>query len=229
MSIAVIPARIGSKRIPRKNIRPLFGKPIIGWTIENLISSGLFTRIIVSTDSEIIADVATSFGAEVPYLREAHLSDDCTGTNAVVSDCLSRLKQDVDPTRSVCCVYPTAPFIQKTYLCKGLENIESADVDFSFSVVEFPHPVWRSFRLSDKLAIEPIDTSDMGARTQDVRSVFHDAGQFYWGKVHTFLEKRELFSSRSVGVPIPRYLVCDIDTEEDWRYAEIIYRDHANQ
>ena len=224
MKLAVIPARGGSKRIPRKNIRPFCGKPIIGYSIEVAIGSGLFDKVIVSTDDEEIAEVARGYGAEVPFLRPARLADDHTGTNAVVKHAIHRLQEEIGTVQHACCIYATAPFLQTHYLRRGLFELTELDSSFAFSVTSFPFPVQRALRIDKEGRVEPFAPAYINARSQDLEEAYHDAGQFYWGTAGAFLNDEVLFSRKSVPVLLPRHLVQDIDTLEDWNRAELMYR-----
>jgi len=180
--IAVIPARGGSKRIPGKNIRPFLGKPVIGYSIEAALNSNLFGRVIVSTDSEKIAEIASSFGAEIPSLRPKELSDDFTGTDQVVLHALDVLRDRQIEISHVCCIYPTAPLIQIEYLKKGLEILLETDADSAFSVTTFPYPIRRGLRQDENGRIKMIWPEHFSTRSQDLEEVYHDAAQFYWAR-----------------------------------------------
>ncbi|MHB1349612.1 MAG: pseudaminic acid cytidylyltransferase [Desulfobulbaceae bacterium] len=222
-TVAIIPARGGSKRIPRKNIRPFAGKPIIGYSIETAKASGLFDRIIVSTDDREIATVAGSFGAEAPFLRPAELADDFAGTAAVVKHCLQWLIEHGDPAQYACCIYATAPFVQVEYLRQGFEHLIASGKSYAFSVTSFPFPIQRAVRINQEGYTEAIWPENTMTRSQDLEEAYHDAGQFYWGTVQAFLSDELIFSPKSVPVVLPRYLVQDIDTPEDWLRAELMY------
>lgn len=223
MKIAVIPARGGSKRIPHKNIRPFACKPVIGYSIETALECGLFNRVIVSTDDPKIASVAESFGAEVPFLRPVELSDDFTGTNDVVKHCLQWLMKNNYPVSYACCIYATAPFVQAEYLRAGFERLVETGKLFAFSVTSFPFPVQRAIRIKMDGSVEAIYPEYISTRSQDLEETYHDAGQFYWGTTDAFLNDEIVYSSSSVPVILPRYLVQDIDTLEDWRCAELMF------
>lgn len=224
MKIAVIPARGGSKRIPRKNIRPFAGKPIIAYSIESAAESGLFDRIIVSTDDPEIADVAVALGAEAPFVRPATLADDHTGTNAVVKHALAWTIAQGYPVTHACCIYATAPFIQAGQLREGFARLMGTGKAFAFSVTSYPFPIQRALRLGPGGIVEPMFPDHVFSRSQDLEPAYHDAGQFYWGTAPAFLNDHETFSAASVAVILPRLLVQDIDTEEDWHRAELLYR-----
>ena len=222
--VAIIPARGGSKRIPRKNIRLFFGKPIIAYSIAAAKESGLFDRIIVSTDDEEIATVARQHGADVPFLRPRQLADDFTGTNAVVKHCLQWLESNDMPAQYACCIYPTAPFVQAAFLREGLEKLIESGKSYAFSVTSFAFPIQRAIKINQQGTVEPFSPEGVSARSQDLEEAFHDAGQFYWGKAEAFYNDTVIFSPEAVPIILPRYLVQDIDTEEDWERAELMYR-----
>lgn len=224
MNIAVIPARGGSKRIPRKNVKKFCGKPIIAWSIEAALQSELFDRVIVSTDDGEIAEVAADWGAEVPFMRPAALADDHTGTVPVIrhatDDCL---RQGVAVDR-VCCLYATAPFITPEDLRRGLDILMTTGSDYAFSVTGYPFPIQRAIRLTPQGRVEMLHPEEFNTRSQDLEEAFHDAGQFYWGQVKAWLEETPIFSPRASAVLLPRYRVQDIDTPEDWLRAEWMFK-----
>lgn len=222
-TVAIIPARGGSKRIPRKNIRPFAGKPIIGYSIEAAKASNLFDKIIVSTDDYEIAALVKSFGAEVPFMRPAELANDFAGTNSVVKHCLQWLIEHGDPAHYACCIYATAPFIQLEYLRKGFEQLLATGKSYAFSVTSFPFPIQRALRVNRDGFVEAIWPENIAVRSQDLEEAYHDAGQFYWGKAEAFLADEVIFSPSAVPVVLPRHLVQDIDTLEDWRRAELMF------
>lgn len=222
MKLAVIPARGGSKRIPRKNIKSFGGKPIIAWSLEAAHHTGLFDRIIVSTDDEEIATIANKFGAEVPFVRPAELSDDFTGTTQVIAHAIQwHVNRGFDPLQ-ICCVCATAPFLKSKYIQLGKNNLDALDADFAFSVTSYASPIQRALKLREDGRIEMLDPSQFHKRSQDLLEAYHDAGQFYWGTREAWLSGAHIFSSKSVPVFLPRYLVQDIDTPEDWQQAELM-------
>lgn len=223
-SVAIIPARGGSKRIPRKNIRSFLGRPIIAYSIAAARESGLFDQVIVSTDDEEIAEVARCHGAETPFLRPRELANDFAGTNAVVKHCLQWLESNATPVQYACCIYATAPFVQAASLREGFEKLVSSGKSYAFSVTSFPFPIQRAIMINRQGTVEPFSPEDVSARSQDLVEAFHDAGQFYWGQRNAFLNDVAIFSTESVPVILPRHLVQDIDTEEDWRRAELMYK-----
>jgi len=221
-NVAIIPARGGSKRIPRKNIKIFHGKPMIAYPISVALESGLFDRIIVSTDDEEIAEVSIRYGAEVPFMRPKELADDFTGTNAVVKHALEWLRNNDYRAQYACCIYATAPFIQMKYLQAGYEKLVSSGKEYVFSVTTFPFPIQRAIRVNEHGEIEPFFAEHISSRSQDLEEAFHDAGQFYWGISEAYAHDVPLFDS-SLPIAIPRYLVQDIDTMEDWEAAECMY------
>lgn len=222
MKIAVIPARGGSKRIPRKNIRPFCGKPMIAWSIEIAKASGLFERIIVSTDDTEIAEVAKQWGAEVPFMRPAELSNDHAGTTPVIAHATRWALQQGLGIEAVCCIYATAPFVQIDDLRRGWNELSSGEWDYAFSVTDFAAPIFRSFKQTAAGGIEMFFPEYFETRSQDLPAALHDAGQFYWGRAAAWLEGKRIFEQHSKPIMIPRWRVQDIDTPEDWERAELL-------
>ena len=218
--VAIIPARGGSKRIPRKNLKPFDGVPMIVRSIRKALESGLFDAVVVSTDDDEIADVARANGAEVPFMRPADLADDFTGTAAVIAHAL----QQLPVFDYACCVYATAPLLQARYLRQGLELLKQhPHKSFAFSVCGFGFPVQRALTLDEEGALTSLYPEFRTTRSQDLPEAFQDAGQFYWGRSEAWLRGETLFSPASLPVILPRYLVQDIDTPEDWQRAEYLY------
>jgi pseudaminic acid cytidylyltransferase len=222
MILAVIPARGGSKRIPRKNLRDFCGKPILAWSVEAALTSGCFDRVVVSTDDDEVARVARDLGADVPFVRPAALADDHTGTGPVVAhaaDACGLVDEDL-----ACCIYATAPFVAAADLRRGLEVLETSGAEFAFSVTSFPFPIQRAVRIVEGGRLEMFQPEHFQTRSQDLEEAWHDAGQFYWGRARAWRSATPLFSRDAVPVPLPRYRVQDIDTEEDWTRAELLFR-----
>lgn len=224
MNVAVIPARGGSKRIPRKNIRLFGGKPMIAHSIECTLGSGLFERVIVSTDDPEIAAVARHYGAEVPFSRPAELSGDHAGTTEVIAHAVSSLMDDGLTPTAVCCVYATAPFLRQDDLASGLAKLQSGSWRYVFAATVFGFPIFRSFRITDHGGVEMFFPEHFNTRSQDLPEALHDAGQFYWGKPDAWLTHALVFDTRSTVVRIPAWRVQDIDTTEDWDRAELLLR-----
>lgn len=222
MNIAIIPARGGSKRIPRKNIKEFCGKPMIAWSIEIAKESGLFDRIIVSTDDIEIAEVAKRWGAEVPFIRPDELSNDYAGTTEVIAHAAQwALDQGLD-LEAVCCIYATAPFVQCADLERALVALKSGEWVYAFSATDFSAPIVRSFKQLDGGGIEMFFPEYFTTRSQDLPTLLHDAGQFYWGKPSAWINGEKIFDRHSTPVILPRWRVQDIDTPDDWERAEIL-------
>lgn len=224
MKLAVIPARGGSKRIPRKNILPFCGKPIIAWSIAAARESGCFDRVIVSTDDAEIAQVARDAGAEVPFVRPAELSDDHTGTIAVVRHAIEWQAAHGETPGLVCCIYATAPFLVGDDLRRGLDVLERSGSDFAFSVTEYPFPIQRAIRIDAAGRVAMFDPEHFKTRSQDLEEAYHDAGQFYWGRATAWLEAETLFGPASAPVVLAPHRVQDIDTPDDWVRAEWMFK-----
>lgn len=220
MRLAVIPARGGSKRIPRKNIKPFNGRPMIAWSIEAALQSGCFDRVIVSTDDAEIAQVAKASGAEVPFVRPPELSDDYTGTIPVIAHAIEWQNTHGAQASQVCCIYATAPFVQASDLQRGLQVLQSTGADYAFSVTSYAFPIQRAIRITPEQRVEMFQPEHFGTRSQDLEEAWHDAGQFYWGQAKAWLAHKPLFSPEAAPVVLPRHRVQDIDTLEDWERAE---------
>lgn len=224
MKLAVIPARGGSKRIPRKNIKMFCGKPMIAWSIEAALQSGCFDKVIVSTDDEEIAEVARQYGASVPFMRPAELSDDYTGTIPVIRQAIEWCKANGFDARQVCCLYATAPFVSPEDLRRGLGILEQTGGQYAFSVTSYAFPIQRAIRLTGAGHVEMFNAEHFNTRSQDLEESYHDAGQFYWGLASAWLQEKMIFSPESSAVLLPRHRVQDIDTPEDWIRAEWLYK-----
>jgi len=220
--VAIIPARGGSKRIPRKNIKDFHGKPLIAYSIEVALKSKLFDKVIVSTDDNEIANVAKEYGAEVPFIRPKELSDDFTGTGAVVSHALKVLKEQGEEFDYCCTIYATAPLVQEKYLIEGFEKLKNSDAVNAFSVTSMPFPIQRTFKITKNNRCEMFWPENFMKRSQDLEEAYQDAGQFYWRNLRK--ESSAItFGKDSIAVVLPRHLVQDIDTLEDWQRAEVLY------
>lgn len=223
MKVAIIPARGGSKRIPRKNIKDFCGKPMIAWSIEAAKASKMFEHIIVSTDDAEIADVAKQWGAEVPFVRPAELSSDHAGTTEVIAHATQWALDQGWSIKAVCCIYATAPFLQVDDLKRGLEALDSGDWAYAFTVTNFAAPVFRSFKQGVDGGIDMLFPEHFSTRSQDLPAMLHDAGQFYWGRPSAWIECKRIFDRHSTPVLIPRWRVQDIDDQDDWMRAEAIF------
>jgi pseudaminic acid cytidylyltransferase len=224
MRLAVIPARGGSKRILRKNIKPFCGKPIIAWSIEAALLSGCFDEVIVSTDDQEIVEVAKQYGASAPFIRPASLANDFVGTTPVVRHAIEWFQKCGRTPIQVCCIYATAPFIQVDNLRLGLELLRTSDCDYAFSVTSYPFPIQRAIKITQQGRVEMFQSELFNTRSQDLQEAWHDAGQFYWGRAQAWLEDRVVFTSTSVPIKLPRHRVQDIDTPEDWERAEWLFK-----
>jgi N-acylneuraminate cytidylyltransferase len=224
MRLAVIPARGGSKRIPRKNIKLFCGKPMIAWSIEVALQSGCFDRVLVSTDDPEIAQVAQAHGAEVPFVRPPELSDDHTGTMSVIAHATQWQADHGTPATQVCCIYATAPFVQAADLQRGLELLQSSGADYAFSVTSYAFPIQRAIRITPDQRVEMFQPDQLNTRSQDLEEAWHDAGQFYWGQAAAWLAQNPLFTHQATVVRLPRHRVQDIDTPEDWTRAELMFK-----
>jgi len=224
VKLAIIPARGGSKRIPRKNIKPFCGKPMIAWAIEAARESACFDRIIVSTDDSEIADIARDHGVEVPFLRPVELSGDHTGTIPVIAHAIRWQQRHGGSPSAVCCIYATAPFIRAEDLQRGLKLLEQAGCDYVFSVTSYAFPIQRAIRTTAENRIEMFSPEHFHTRSQDLEEAYHDAGQFYWGRAEAWLQGRVIFGPASCPVLLPRHRVQDIDTPEDWVRAEWMFK-----
>ena len=228
MNIAVIPARGGSKRIPRKNIKEFCGKPMIAWPIEVAKESGLFEQIIISTDDEEIAEVAKSYGAEVPFIRPNELSDDFTGTTEVIAHAVSWMQEGGLKPDAICCIYATSVFFTIKDINKGFEALNTCDWQYAFSVTDFESPIFRSFKENSNGGVEMFFPEHFEKRSQDLPIALHDAAQFYWGKPNAWFEKLNLFENHSFPVKLPRWRIQDIDNADDWKRAELLFN-HINK
>lgn len=224
MKIAIIPARGGSKRIPRKNIKDFCGKPMIAWSIEAAAKTELFDRILVSTDDAEIAAVAKIWGAEVPFMRPAELSDDHTGTIAVVSHAIRWLHEQGQATSAVCCIYATAPFVRAEDIRAALSKLEDEGWQYVFPVTTFGFPIFRAMEKRPKGGVKMFFPEHFTTRSQDLPEAIHDAGQFYWGLSSAWLDNRRIFDRDSSTILLPRWRVQDIDTPDDWERAEVLAR-----
>lgn len=219
--LAIIPARGGSKRIPHKNSRPFLGKPMISYVIQTAVNSGLFDEVMVSTDDEKIAEIATEAGAVVPFFRSAANSDDHATTLQVIEEVLDCYKQQNRVFEEVCCIYPTAPLMTVAHLTEGLRTLENEQLDSVFAAIAYGHPIWRGFELQESKA-SMIWPEHKTTRTQDLKPVYHDAGQWYWLRPDKL--KDSIFTANSGMVVLSELEVQDIDTLTDWKLAELKYK-----
>ncbi len=222
-TLAIIPARGGSKRIPNKNVRNFLGKPIIAYSIHTALDSDLFDEVMVSTDSDMIADVANSFGANIPFMRSTASSSDKATTVDVLVEVLSQYKEQGINFKYACCIYPTAPFISHYRLKVALAKLRREDLDTVMPVVPFSYPVQRSFTMTEgKLGM--MMPQHINTRSQDLETAYHDCGQFYWFDVEKLLANGNLITANTGAIILPEMEVQDIDQESDWKLAELKYQ-----
>jgi pseudaminic acid cytidylyltransferase len=224
MRLAIIPARGGSKRIPHKNIRPFCGKPMLAWSIEAALQSDCFDRVMVSTDAPEIAGLAVQLGAEVPFIRPATLADDYTGTIPVIQHAIEWFQQAGEAPTEVCCLYATAPFVNAADLQAGLQLLLQSGSDYAFTVARYPFPIQRALRMTADGRVLMFQPEHFNTRSQDLEPAFHDAGQFYWGRADAWQAGKPLFAEGSCPILLPAHRVQDIDTEEDWIRAELMFK-----
>jgi len=221
-NLAIIPARSGSKRIQDKNIRDFLGKPIISYSIKAALQSGLFEEIMISTDDERIADIAIKYGGKVPFFRSAETSTDFSTTIAVIKEVVSVYKNQLSKEFDlICCIYPTAPLIQVEYLRKGLSLLRKNNFDSVLPVVAYEYPIWRSFEITEGDKIKMIWPKYQNSRSQDLKKVYHDAGQWYW--INMNHNKDEIFTQNTGSIVLSEHEVQDIDNLSDWTIAEMKY------
>ena len=224
MKVAIIPARGGTKRIPKKNIKNFCGRPIIGWTIDIVKKSKIFNKVIVSTDDKKISSIAKKYNAEVPFIRPARLANGKVGTSDVVVHAISWLKKEGYNPSEVCCIYPTSPLLQIKDLKNSLKDLKTGKWQYIFSATTFGPSIYRSFIKDKKKKLKSIFSNKINKRSQDLEQAYHDAGQFYWATASTWLSKKEIFGKKSKITLLPRWRVQDIDVIDDWKKAEIIFR-----
>ena len=225
MNLAVIPARGGSKRIPRKNVRPFDGKPILAYSVEAALRSGVVDRLVVSTDDPEIAEIARSFGAETPFVRPPELANDHVHIGAVLRHAVRWAIDAGSPPDFVCCLFATAPFLTPDAIRDGLERLRADPGKlYAFGAAQFSFPIQRAVRIRPDGGVEPFRPECMSMRSQDLEPAYHDAGQFFWGRAEAVLSGTSIFSPRSIPVVIPPFRVQDIDSPEDWERAEYLHR-----
>jgi pseudaminic acid cytidylyltransferase len=221
MNIAVIPARGGSKRIPRKNIKEFNGKPAISYAIKAALESQVFSEVIVSTDDEEIAEYSRSQGAKIPWLRSEQLSNDFATTSQVMQDAVLNLESD--NFDNVCCIYPVTPLLRPKYISEGLRVLNDGNWDYVFSAIKNDSNPQRFFTLNSSNSVSMLFPEFELTRTQDLQQTFYDAGQFYWGKKSAWLDKRPIFDSLSTIIEMSKEDAVDIDTFSHWKLAEDLY------
>jgi pseudaminic acid cytidylyltransferase len=223
LNIAIIPARGGSKRIPRKNIKLFYGVPVIAYAIKAARETEIFDEIIVSTDDKEIADIAQNFGATVPWMRSRNLSDDYSTTVSVMQDAVAKLGSELKSMDNVCCIYPATPLLKPSFLTRGVEMLENGDWNYVFSGLKANVHLQRCFLLGKSKEVEMLFPELSETRTQDLQLAYLDAGQFYWGKKSSWELELPIFSTKSTILELPSETVVDIDTPEDWERAEKLF------
>ena len=224
MRLCVIPARGGSKRIPYKNIKSFCGQPMISYSIQAALESKCFDQVIVSTDDTKIAEVSKSFGAIVPFIRPDELANDYTATIPVIKHAIEWFDAQGQNASEVCCLYATAPFVTADIIKKVYNQMQHTQADYCFTVTSFAFPIQRALKIIEKNRIEMFYPENLETRSQDLEESYHDAGQLYWGKAESFRHQKPLLSKGTSPYILPRYLVQDIDTPEDWERAELMYQ-----
>lgn len=222
-NICIIPARGGSKRIPRKNIKNFLGKPIIAYSISEALNSGLFEEVMVSTDDNEIANIAIELGASVPFLRSLKNSNDFATTADVILEVISKYSERGLIFDHICCCYPTAPFISISRLIEGFELLKLDQVDTVFPITSFDYTIWRSLKENADGYLSFNWSEFESKRSQDLPTAFHDAGQWYWFKCNSFIKHKKIVSPYSKGVILNSLEVQDIDNIHDWKIAELKY------
>jgi len=225
MNIAIIPARGGSKRIPRKNIKTFCGQPMLAYPIETALNSGVVDKVIVSTDDDEIAAIARQYGAEVPFMRSSSLADNYTGTSAVIRDAIVQLQKLGWSLNYCACLYATTPLLTAMVMRDALQQLQQSSADYVFTAAQFSFPIQRALVMTASGGVAPFDPGSIGKRSQDLTPAYHDAGQLYWAKASTWLDSsKTIFGANSHMLVLPDHLVQDIDTPDDWRRAELLYQ-----
>lgn len=225
MRVAIIPARGGSKRIPRKNINDFCGQPMLAYPIKAALNSGVVDKVVVSTDDAEIAAIAQHYGAETPFRRSKELADDYTGTSAVIRDAIQQLHAIGWQLDECACLYATTPLLSAALIRDGLQQLQQTGADYVFTSARFSFPIQRALVMTASGGVAPFDPHSISKRSQDLPPAYHDAGQLYWGKASTWLDSsKTIFGTNSRMLVLPDHLVQDIDTPEDWRRAELLYQ-----
>jgi len=222
-NICIIPARGGSKRIPRKNIKNFLGKPIIAYSIEAAINSNLFDEVMVSTDDLEIADIAKKYGAKVPFMRSEKNSDDFATTFDVIEEVINSYKELAVEFDNFCCLYSCAPFVTSEVLLKAYNHLNDKRFDSVFPIIAYSFPIQRALRV-DQGKISMMLKENLNVRSQDLEETYHDAGQFYWGSLRKLMLSKKLYTDNTGGIVISELNAQDIDNETDWKLAELKYR-----
>lgn len=220
--IAIIPARGGSKRIPKKNIRPFLGIPVIAYPIKTALKSSLFDEIIVSTDSEEIASIARQYGASVPFMRSSKNADDMATTTDVLMEVITKLQEKNQYYDEACCLYPVTPLLQIRYLTEAYNKMNQYHYDAAFPVLPYTSPIERALVMKNG-KIYYLHPEYKNTRSQDLETTYYDAGQFYWFRPSVLMSKKQLITDNTTAVVLPAIFAQDIDNEDDWLQAEFKY------
>jgi pseudaminic acid cytidylyltransferase len=221
MNICVIPARGGSKRIPRKNIKKFHGKPMIAWSIDAAKKSKCFDEIIVSTDDSEIVNIALKYGVKAPFLRPNSLSNDYASTPAVMEHAAVWLSKKYDDVENICCIFGASPLVDYLSIRKGLEEIKEKNINYVISLARYSSPIQRAMYIDDFNSINMYQPENFGKRSQELQDAYFDAAQFYWGKLNSWLKRDLIFSNKTKAIIIDESRVQDIDTLDDWKMAEL--------
>ena len=222
-NLCIIPARGGSKRIPKKNIKSFLGKPIIAYSIEAAIQSKLYTEIMVSTDCQETAEIALEYGAKVPFLRSKENSNDFATTYDVIKEVIDEYKKDGVNFENICCIYACAPFVTANNLKHAYQELSNKQVDTIFPIIEYSFPIQRAVKIHNE-KIELFNIDHLNTRSQDLEKSYHDAGQFYWMKSENILNKERIITDNCSGIIITELEGQDIDNEIDWELAELKFK-----
>jgi N-acylneuraminate cytidylyltransferase len=222
--LCIIPARGGSKRIPRKNIKEFSGKPIIAYSIEAAIKSKLFDEVIVSTDDEEIAEISKSYGASIPFFRSKENSSDLATTFDVLEEVFEKLEEQKRFFEYCCCIYPCAPFVKPDMLIASFKKMYENNFDSLFPIIKYGHPIQRALKINQEGKIDHYRSKYTVTRSQDLEEMFHDAGQFYWMRIDEILKYKRVVTEKSGGIVISELEAQDIDSELDWKLAELKFK-----
>jgi pseudaminic acid cytidylyltransferase len=223
-NIAIIPARGGSKRIPRKNIKDFLGKPIIAYSIEAALQCGLFDEVMVSTDDSEIAGVAEKYGARIPFFRSSVNANDHATLAEVILEVIDHYAETQKYFDHICCILPTAPFITSNRISEAYNKMKNENLDSVCPVVEFSYPILRALEISDHNKLKMIWPEHLKTRSQDLKPAYHDSGSFYWINTNALLKEKSLLCKNGSAIILPETEVQDIDTDTDWKLAEMKYK-----
>jgi N-acylneuraminate cytidylyltransferase len=227
-NIAIIPARGGSKRISKKNIKNFLGQPVISYAINAAINSKAFDKVMVSTDNEEIADIAIRYNAEIPFYRSKQNSSDFASTDDALKEVIDYYNNQGENYDNACCIYPVNPFITEDKIIEGLKTLNSNNFDCVFSAVKYSYPIQRAFRINKDKKMRMINPDNYLIRSQDLDETFHDAGQFYWFKTKSFMKENKMWTDNTSIIELSENEVQDIDNISDWKVAEVKFQIQKN-